>query len=73
MQQVNKQIHRFIIRDTNGKIVGQTKGYATHKGAMIAAGHYRDYLWRVSDEKHKANPVAGNVLVFSVRLETIED
>lgn len=63
----------FFIRNCNGQIVGNPKGYRTHKGAHQQAEsrtskvHAR--IWADFYENEEQNKARGNNLIYSIRLD----
>lgn len=52
---------RFFIRDCNGQIVGNPKGYETHRGAQAQAANWRSPAARAIAQAFQARAAAGSI------------
>ena len=61
----------FFIRDCNGAIVGNLKGYRTMRGAQAQAANHRSSvykaIWNAFDAQNSLDPIA-RICIFSIRL-----
>lgn len=52
---------RFFIRDCNGQIVGNPKGYETHRGAQAQTANWRSPAARAIADAFQARAAAGTI------------
>jgi ATP/maltotriose-dependent transcriptional regulator MalT len=76
LQSVSEDTNKkYFIRDTNGNVVGNKKGYNTHKGAKREAEHgkTKSVIWDEYYKHHEQNPGSSNNLVHSIKLEEVDE
>ena len=52
---------RFYIRDCNGQIVGNPKGYETHRGAQAQTANWRSPAAQAIAQAFQARAAAGTI------------